>query len=293
MLDTIFQYYSPDIQQVRPLGVLTLWQLLKSIESPKGDMRKTFELLRTTDDKALRSELKKKLFALTPAVVVGEKRAYAHIKHFTGLMPIDFDNLSTDEAQNIKTHLTKECPFTIAIWLSPSGAGVRALVKIPIVQTVEQYKELFHGFERSCFGGFKGFDIAPQNPVLPMFLSYDPQIQVIHPDDVKTWESTYKPKPTQPKITYKSDDLSGKVYNIISKIIDNIDDNGHPQVRAASYALGGYVGAGYIGYNSAINMIDQLIDSNHYLTTKHSSSTGYKKTAKQMIDKGFNFPLTL
>ena len=293
MFDTIFQYYSPDIQQVKPLGTLTLWQLLKSIESPKDEMRKTFELLRTTHDKALRSELKKKLFALTPAVVVNERRAYAHIQHFTGLMPIDYDNLSIDEAQTIKEYLTKECPFTIAIWLSPSGCGVRALIKIPVVKTVEHFKELFHGFERSVYGSIKGFDIAPQNPVLPMFLSYDPLIQVIHPDDVKTWESTYKPTPPQPKITYKADDLSGKVYNIVSKIIDNIDDNGHPQVRAAAYALGGYVGAGYIGYQSALHMIEQLIDSNHYLTTKHRSSSGYKKTAKQMIDKGFNFPLTL
>ena len=78
--------------------------------------------------------------------------------------------------------------------------------------------------------------------------------------------------------------------NLIQRHIDQICDNGHPQLRKAAYSLGGYVGAGYIDLNRAIDFINDAITHNAYLTQK---ALTYKKTAKTMINKGLLTPLYL
>lgn len=293
ILETTLQYYSADITKPRPMGTLTLYRFLQSIQEPSERVQSILWRIRNTTDAGEKSELKKQLYAFTPAVIVGQKRCYAEIKSFTGLMPIDYDGLDPVDAVQLKHHLFHSCTSIIAAWLSPSGKGVRAMVAIPQVQTVEQYKALFHGFEQSEYGAFKGFDISCQNPVLPMFLSYDPDLLVGDPDEVVQWTKTYTPPPIVVKQTYKSDEQSTRIERIIARKINDIQDNGHPQLRAAAFALGGYVGAGLIDYTSAVGLINRLIDSNAYLTTKHRTADGYKKTARQMIEKGMMIPLEL
>jgi hypothetical protein len=87
-----------------------------------------------------------------------------------------------------------------------------------------------------------------------------------------------------------TDDQQRHVINIVKKSISKITDNGHPQLRAIAYALGGYVGGGYIDYGSAVRVINDLIESNNYLSEKPKV---YQRTAKEMIDKGQSQPLNL
>ena len=77
---------------------------------------------------------------------------------------------------------------------------------------------------------------------------------------------------------------------LIVNRINTITDSGHSILRATAYLLGGYVGAGYLDYNYSIQMINNLIDSHHYLSQK---GYVYKKTAKTMIDKGILTPTYL
>jgi hypothetical protein len=89
---------------------------------------------------------------------------------------------------------------------------------------------------------------------------------------------------------YIIDDKTSVIEKIIAKRINTITDTGHIILRATSYLLGGFVGANYIDYNDAISLINNLIDSQSYLSKKSSI---YKVTAKQMVDKGLNFPTYL
>jgi predicted transcriptional regulator len=164
---------------------------------------------------------------------------------------------------------------------------VRALVKIPVCTSVDEFKHYYAGIERhlNCYNGF---DTAPKNCILPMFISYDAEI--LHRNDAQTWSTKYIEIVRPAVKQYIVDDKTSVIEKIIAKRINTITDTGHIILRATSYLLGGYVGANYIDYNDAISLINNLIDSQSYLSKKPSI---YKATAKQMVDKGLNFPTYL
>jgi hypothetical protein len=285
-----FNYYEADIKRSTPLGSVTLEYLINAIRTPKKDIRNVFEQIRIAEeckDMATKQALKSKLYSFTPCVFVNGPRKYANIQHWTGLLVLDFDHLETDVAVEFKEYLFSEYKCIITAWLSASRHGVRALVKIPVCTSVDEFKHYFAGIERhlNCYNGF---DKAPKNCILPMFISYDSDI--MHRTDAQTW-STKHIEIIPPAVKqYIVDDKTSVIEKIIAKRINTITDTGHIILRATSYLLGGYVGANYIDYNDAISLINNLIDSQSYLSKKPDV---YKTTAKQMVDKGLNFPTYL
>jgi hypothetical protein len=289
-MNPIFNYYEADIKRSTPLGSVTLEYLINAIRTPKKDIRNVFEEIRIAEenkDMAKKQALKSKLYSFTPCVYVNGPRKYSNIQHWTGLLVLDFDHLASDVAVEFKEYLFNEYKCIITAWLSASRHGVRALVKIPICTSVDEFKHYFAGIERhlNCYNGF---DTAPKNCILPMFISYDADI--LHRTDAQTW-STKHIEIVRPAVKqYIVDDKTSVIEKIISKRINTITDTGHIILRATSYLLGGYVGANYIDYNDAISLINNLIDSQSYLSKKPDV---YKQTAKQMVDKGLNFPTYL
>jgi hypothetical protein len=287
-----FQYYKANIKDSKPLGTVNLDQFFSAIQNPRPEIKEVFTKIRqaeTDGDMQLKSELKTSLYSFTPAVTIKNKRCYDEINHWTGLMPLDFDKMDATEAVELKEHLFYDFPYIIASWLSASKCGVRALVNIPIVDSIDEFKLYFEGLMQfSDIGKYKNFDQAPKNCVLPLFLSYDPEI--LYGDTEAVWDRTYKEPQYKAKVQYKYEENPNKVYQIIRAAINKINDNGHPQLRAASYALGGYVAAGYLQYNEAVDLIYNLIDSNAYLSQK---SPVYKKTSENMIQSGIKDPLYL
>ena len=285
-----FNYYEADIKRSTPLGSVTLEYLINAIRTPKKDIRNVFEEIRIAEEKkdmAKKQALKSKLYSFTPCVYVNGPRKYSNIQHWTGLLVLDFDHLASDVAVEFKEYLFNEYKYIITAWLSASRHGVRALVKIPICTSVDEFKQYYAGIERhlNCYNGF---DTAPKNCILPMFISYDADI--LHRNDAQTW-STKHIEIVRPAVKqYIIDDKTSVIEKIISKRINTITDTGHIILRATSYLLGGYVGANYIDYNDAISLINNLIDSQSYLSKKPDV---YKQTAKQMVDKGLNFPTYL
>ena len=290
MQQITFNYYEADIKRSTPLGSVTLEYLINAIRTPKKDIRNVFEEIRIAEeckDMATKQALKSKLYSFTPCVYVNGPRKYANIQHWTGLLVLDFDHLETDVAVEFKEYLFNEYKCIITAWLSASRHGVRALVKIPICTSVDEFKHYFAGIERhlNCYNGF---DTAPKNCILPMFISYDADI--LHRTDAQTWSTKHIEIIPPPVKQYIVDDKTSVIEKIIAKRINTITDTGHIILRATSYLLGGYVGANYIDYNDAIALINNLIDSQSYLSKKPDV---YKTTAKQMVDKGLNFPTYL
>lgn len=290
MQTIIFNYYDADIKRSIPLGNVTLQYFINAIRSPKIDIKHIFERIRIAEeqgDMATKQELKSKLYSFTPCVYVQGARKYDNIQHWTGLLVLDFDHLQSDYAVEFKEYLFNEYKFIIATWLSASRHGVRALVKIPQCYSVDEFKQYYAAIER-ILNCYNGFDKAPKNCILPLFFSYDAEI--LYRDNPQLWDEKYiEPKPLTIK-QYIIDDKSSLVERIIAKKINPIDGNGHPQLRAATYLLGGYCGAGYIDLSDAVNIAHQLIDSNAYLRQKASI---YKKTAITMINQGMNEPTYL
>lgn len=290
-MSSIFQYYHADITKCAPIGSVTLRQFLDSIRNPKQkfvELFKAIEAATAIKDEALRKELKQQLYSFTPAVNLINWRSHKNIQSFNGIAVLDFDKLTKDEAIQLKEKLFNENDFIIASWLSPSRHGVKAFASIPICHSVSEYKDYFRALT-SEFSKYKGFDKTASNPTLTMFLSYDEQL--LERDDYTTWqikemqvEAIVRPAP----IDYTPNDLSIKrVYKITQSAINKIQDEGHPQLRAAAFILGGYVGSGTVSESEAIEMIHELIDLNFYLKQKASV---YKKTAEQMIMNGKQYP---
>lgn len=290
MFNPIFNYYDANIENSYPLGNVTLLHLVNSIRTPKVDIRNVFEQIRIAEecgDMKTKQLLKTKLYSFTPCIYVNSFRLYKNIQNWTGILMLDFDHLPTDHAIEFKSYLFNEYKFIITAWLTASRHGVRALVKIPICTSVDEFKHYFAGIERhlNCY---IGFDKAPKNCILPMFISYDAEI--LYRDDAQTWTEKYIEPIPPPTKQYIIDDKTPHIERIIAKKINVIVDNGHPQLRAAAYLIGGYVGAGYLDHGNAEVIMHNLIDSNAYLSQKASV---YKKTAIEMIIKGINQPTFL
>lgn len=286
-----FNYYSADIKKTKPLGTVTLERFIEAIRNPKKKMKNLFDEIRyykSIGDKKKADELKTSLYSFTPCVMVSNRRNYESILNFTGLMVLDFDNIDPELVEEFKHKLFKENPEIIATWLSSSALGVRALVKIPVANSVKEFQQYFEGFQIKRVGKFNWFDTAPKNAVLPLFLSYDPKI--LYRNNPTTWKEKYKPLESKPVKQFKIADMNSNVTDIIKSKIDKITSNGHPQLRAAAFLLGGYVGGGHIIEDQAEQLINNLIDSNNYLKIKPDV---YKTTAKQMIKKGQNQPIYL
>ena len=289
---TNFSYYSANIKDAKPLGIVSLKEFLRAIREPKPDMKIKFEAIQAADlsgDETEKARIKQSLYSFTPATICTGKRKYDNIKHFTGLLVLDFDKFDTHEdALYFKEIIQMDYNYIMAAWLSASGRGVRALVDIPICRSVEDYKAYFNGIRFGTdMGLVKNFDIAPQNPVLPLFMSFDPDIY--YNEYAKTFTDKYEvqaPPPVDvPLIDYdKEHDIKG----MIEKSLSKITDAGHHILRATAYAVGGHVGAGHISRIDAEALMDWAIDNHSYLCKKAST---YKTTAHTMINQGQLKPL--
>lgn len=286
----MFQYYNSDVKNPVPLGFISLSKFLETIKNPKPETAEIFEAIKRAEevgDMKTKAELKMKLYYFTPSVVVKERRQYKNILSFTGLLVLDFDHLEPDYAKEFKEYLFNEYEFIIASWLSPSKHGLKCLVNIPISKDINEYKSYFLAIEQQL-GVYTGFDSTPKNCVLPLFLSYDSEL--IQRENATQWNKKYfPPEPIQIK-SYIINEKSSVIEKILLNNINKVSNAGHPIVRATSYALGGYISAGYIDEQEAYNIICRMIDCHPYLSQKASI---YKQTVKDMITTGKQKPLYL
>lgn len=287
-----FNYCIGNIKSATVRGTLSLAVWVDRINRPKNKTVDLVRRIRTEPNETHRANLKNQLPSVTPAVhfFIGDRRRYENIRSFTGIMMLDFDKIKY--AAEMRDYLFHEYPYIIASWLSSSGKGCRAVVRVPVCKTTDDFKLRFKALS-NIMNQYEGFDRAPQNAVLPLYYSIDAEIK----HDLDREYVFNEIAPPEPIIERRAVDWrmpserhkKWAVENTI-KSIDKINDNGHPQLRGASFALGGYVGAGYIGEQEAVGLMDQLIETNNYLSKKHRV---YKETARTMIKQGQSKPLTI
>jgi hypothetical protein len=291
-----FSSFGGNIKDSHTIDTYTLSEMLREIKMPDQSVIDLVEKIRSEQDADKKARLKWQLKSWTPAVLCSKRRRIDNIIGFSGLMPLDFDKLPSKEyAQDVREFLLKEYPWIYAVWLSSSGKGVRAIVRIPIVESTAEYKMIFDAVRHNHISAYEiidYFDTAPKNAVLPLFQSYDPNL--IFRYECEIFDERYTaPEPERknyPPINETGDAERNRVARIAESGIGKIKDNGHPQLCRVCMALGGYVGGGYIDFNEAVDLMHTLIERNDYLSQKQSV---YKVTAKQMIQYGSKNPLYL
>lgn len=300
--DIKFPYYSGNIKFAKCMGHCSLEYFIKAHKNPNPRTRRILEEIKVADsnqDKAAKRALKHQLFSFTPSVYVrkGFKRKYENVILYTGLMQLDFDKLrDKQEAIDLKNHIFKNYKHIITAYLSPSGLGVKCIMRIKKPKSKDQYKAL-HKAIMLEFEQYDCFDKATTNAMLPLFLSWDPKILYRDYEDCFEWneEDWNEPEyvelnetPNNFNTSYRSDESEySKTVRIFTNKVDNIIDNGHTQLRSACLILGSRAGAGYINSNEAKMIAEMCINRNSYL---QKDLNNYKSTALWAVDEGFKNP---
>lgn len=161
-----------------------------------GKSKELLDKIRTTDSKSDRNELKKGL----PSVCFGGKfssRSDNALVSASGIMSIDFDGFETEDELRSKRFELELDDYTYACFTSPSGNGVKVLVKIPKTDA-KGYKEYFNAIQEyySC----EHFDKSCSNISRVTYESYDPTVFVN--EDSTIWTKLLKAeKPSLKKVT--------------------------------------------------------------------------------------------
>ena len=239
--------------------------------------------------------LKLRFYYLTPASISdGKGRAYSNCIGFTGLAMLDFDNLEPEFAVELKQFIFNSYPYVIASFLSVSKRGLKCIVRIPVVETIEEYKAVYYGLLAE-FEQFKGCDSAHSNAVLASYITYDRDLlyrtsaTVFNRRGIRLDEFKINTKEVEPLENVEQEDINGiklMLKRMIAKV--DVEQTGHILVRSASLMCGAYCGYGYMSEDEGRDYIFELIDQSDYL---QKSLSTYKKTAVSMIRRGMTAPL--
>lgn len=144
-------------------------KVLKRIKN--GADKEAAYLVRSAATKEEKSKYKKKL----PVVVwTGkfDKRFDKSCTEHSGLICLDFDGFKTvNELSEFKNFVNND-QYTFASFVSPSGLGLKVIVKIPAV--ISDHRGYFRGLQN--YYDCKWFDTTSQNPARLCFLTYDPDL---------------------------------------------------------------------------------------------------------------------
>ncbi len=136
-----------------------------------GASKEAVSLIRIEEDKERRNELKKRL----PSLCFSGKfksRSIAGLVEHSGLICLDFDGYNSDVEMLANRETICANDYTLAAFISPSGKGLKVLVKIPA--DAETHKAAFDALAEVYKSDH--FDHATSDVSRVCFESYDPEL---------------------------------------------------------------------------------------------------------------------
>ena len=206
-----------------------------------------------------------------------------------------------DRSVALKDYLFTTYEQIFCCYLSPSGKGVKALIRIPVSTDLNEFREYYAGLIEE-FETIDGFDSSPKNAALPLFLSYDTDL--MFRDNATVWskkgkvmkDSDYDNLIVEPPPYkhFRDDGYKSKEYYeritieiFKKKIGEIINDNGHPRLRNACLVLGSRVAAGYLNFGDALALAEYETKINRYL---QKDIRNYLRTVSWALNEGMKSP---
>lgn len=292
-----FQFFPAKIWEAQPLGELTLRQFLDVHKTPKQstvDIIEQIKIASKNNNLKLKDSLKQNsLYSFVPSVILnGNGRGLVNIVDYNPVMMVEFDKIS--HAKQLKERLFNNLKSVIAAWISPSGSGLKLLIRIPKPTSVEEYKAYYCALAY-YLSQYEGFDGVNYNIVLPLFLSFDRDILVR--EDAEEWTqkggklNSFKPFEGDFEVPENIDDKTrDRIIQKITYLVSQIDDNAHPKIRNIATVFGGLCSQYGFEIEEADNLICDLISENEYMK---KNVRGYCKTSKEFLRKGFLSPIEM
>jgi hypothetical protein len=266
----------------------------------QGNSKDIVKQIRSEKDKEKRNELKK----LLPAICFSgkfTKRNDTSLTQHSGLICLDFDGYETNkELLEEKEKLTKN-KFIFAVFISPSGLGLKALVKIP--KEVDNHKNYFNSLNKHFNSEY--FDTTSKNISRVCYESYDPLIFINLTSSV--WDiidapefvefNKYKDKPTIPvtdenKIVEillkwwenKYGLVSGERNNNVYILAAAFNDFGVPK-NLAEYVMGNFSSSDF-KHHEIKRTIDSAYAQVQNFGTKYYEDEDKVNKVKQQLRRG-------
>ena len=148
-----------------------VYKILERIKD--GSSKDLVKKIRLEKRKNERNDLKK----LLPAICFSgtfNKRADSSIIEHSGLICLDFDGYEKQKELLADKELISKSKYVYSVFISPSGNGLKVLVKIP--EDIENHTKYFNSLEKHFNSPF--FDKTSKNISRVCYESYDPLIYV-------------------------------------------------------------------------------------------------------------------
>jgi len=162
--------------------------------------------IRNTIDKEKANNLKKNLPSVCFSGKFGGNRQDSDLLKHSGFIVLDFDNIY--ELRDKQTEIISN-PFVYACWVSPSGNGLKALVKIA---DGKKHREHFQALQEV----FKDIDRSGINPSRVCYESYDEDIYINEKAEVFK-----KVKKIEKVVTFEKTEDDNKIFKNILTWLSN------------------------------------------------------------------------
>ena len=209
MIVSVFKdlYKSKDVPFHVPLD-----KIVKRIQ--KGTSKELVEQIRNGNDK-----LKNNLPCIIFAGTFNERNSNSLQTH-SGLMVVDFDKYPSTEVMYQQLELLKSNPHFVLLFISPSGKGIKGVIKVSDQLTKETHPKVFKEFNKKF--EYEYFDIVNSDICRICFESYDPNIYVNM--DAQTFElDTIKSEEKTPIFGYELFAIFICIVSIIAAILLTIN----------------------------------------------------------------------
>lgn len=191
-----------NIKETRSPFYISVDKALERIKN--GKSKDLIMKIRREKSKELRNEYKQKLPSVLFSGTFKQRNNHSLMDH-SGLICLDFDEL--DPVSMVQS--LKKDEYIFAAWVSPSGNGVKALVKIP----KDDHGASFAALQER----YKLIDKACKDVSRVCYESYDPLIHINR--DSKTFTEQIKKKITKVEVKVAETD-SDEIYDRLKKWLD-------------------------------------------------------------------------
>tara|TARA_R110002153_G_scaffold256408_1_gene415305 strand:- start:3815 stop:6151 length:2337 start_codon:yes stop_codon:yes gene_type:complete len=180
------------IKSVAPIKDTSVIKILEDIR--KGAYKVKIANIRIESDKGERNELKSKLPYVTFAGTF-TSRSNSNLKASSGLACLDFDDVK--DLEELRKEINQD-NYTFSSFTSPSGDGLKVLVKIPNVDNNNDYQDYYHELT-NYYKKYAELDESTKDIARACYLSFDDNLYLNNESETFT-DKFYRPLPIEKKV---------------------------------------------------------------------------------------------